>query len=637
MTGFGYVGRILKVDLSAGNITNMPTSDYAERFLGGRGIGTKLYWDEVDPDVRALDPENRLIFITGPVTGVPPAGPRCQVYGKSPISDRFSYSSFAGKGWGAFLKLAGFDGLVVHGKADKPVYLVIKDGAVEIKDAAALWGKGSVEASAILKKDLGDRARVLATGPAGENKVVFATLLADGDASVSSGFGAVMGSKNLKAIAVTGEGRIPVAQPQRLREITQYVRQLYGERKQFTLNELPPDIKHDVCYGCMGCSSRSFYKAKNGTKGKLTCASGAFYQEWAKMFYGKWTEVPFFANRLIDRYGLDAWSMMATVILLGGCSQAGIISEEETGLPLSKIGSLEFIETLVKKISQREGLGDVLAQGPVKAAASLGNVATGMIDNLLGDPHGHLAVFCPRLLIYTGLAYALEPRQHIPQLAEIGGTVELFWGEWARKVPESYVSSDVLRSIAGRFWGSELAVDFSTYEGKALAAKKIQDRIFGNECLIACLWNFPIWHSRYTEDHMGDPAIESTIISAVTGQDIDEDQLYLFGEKAYNLQRAVMIREGRRGREDDRLPDHFHTQPLEFDYYDMECLVPGKNGEIISRKGEVLEKDKFEEMKSEFYSLREWDVETGLQKKAKLRELGLEEVAEDLSKRGLVL
>jgi aldehyde:ferredoxin oxidoreductase len=637
----GYAGRILEVDLSSGNITSRPTTDYANAFLGCRGIGTKIYWDEMPPEAKAFDPENRLIFITGPATGVPPAGSICQIYGKSPITNPqgFCYSTMTGKGWGAHLKFAGFDGVIIQGKSEKPVYLLVRDGAAEIRDASVLWGRSTVEVQETLKRELGGQVRVVATGLAGENMVSFASLLADGDASGSSGFGAVMGSKKLKAIAVTGSGKIVPASRPKLQELTKYIRWLVGNRPQITMVALPPSHTHKACFACIGCNSRSFYKAENGTEGKYTCGSGMVYQDFAQAYYGRRTEVPFFAERLCDQYGLDAYAMLSTLILLAACSQAGTITEESTGLPLSKLGSLEFIEALVKKIALREGFGDVLAQGPVMAADSLGEVARAIADTFISDPLGHVSVFCPRMIPSTALAYAMEPRQHIPQVAELGGPVEAEWSRWARKAPGAYVSSDVIRAIAKRFWGSELAVDFSTYEGKALAAKKVQDRVFGNECVPLCFWMFTgaTWHSEFTEGHIGDPTIESQILSAVTGKEVDEEGLYRMGEKVFNLQRAIMVREGRRGRESDRLPEIFHTQPLVTEAYDPECLVPGKDGEIISRQGEVIDRQKFEKMKDDFYALRGWDVATGLQTKAKLAELGLRDVAEDLGVRGLVV
>lgn len=272
--GNGYAGRILFVDLSSGRTSVRPTESYAADFVGGRGIATRIYWEEVHPQVKAFDPQNHLIFITGPATGIAPAGCKWQIFGKSPVTEMFCYSTLGGKGWGMELKRAGCDGLVIQGKADKPVYLFVGDGTVQMRDASAVWGKSPLETSKILKQDLGQKVRIAAIGPAGENRVEFATILADGDASGSSGFGAVMGSKNLKAIALAGSGRLAPADRAELKEITGYIRHLTGKRPQITAVHLPPDHWHEPCPACPGCSSRSFYRAKNGRAGKYTCQSG---------------------------------------------------------------------------------------------------------------------------------------------------------------------------------------------------------------------------------------------------------------------------------------------------------------------------------------------------------------------------
>ena len=183
-TEFGYTGKILRVDLSSGGTSDIATIDYADRFLGGRGIAEKIYWDEVSPDTRAFDPENRLLFVTGPLTGVAGlASSRLQVCGKSPATtpEHFCYASLGGS-WGPYLKFAGYDGIVVQGKSDKPVYLFLHDGICEIRDASHIWGKGSIKVREQLKDELGRATNVLANGPAGDNMVVFATLLADNDA-----------------------------------------------------------------------------------------------------------------------------------------------------------------------------------------------------------------------------------------------------------------------------------------------------------------------------------------------------------------------------------------------------------------------------------------------------------------------
>jgi aldehyde:ferredoxin oxidoreductase len=254
VTTFGYTGKILRVDLSSGSTIDTPTMDYAERFLGGRGIAAKIYWDEVSPDVKAFDPENRLIFMTGPLAGLADlAGSRWQIYGKSPTTtpEHFCYSNLGGN-WGAYLKFAGYDGIVIREKSDKPVYLFLHEGIAEIRDASFLWGKGSVETRDILKGELGSTTGVAASGPAGDNMVTFASLLADNDASGSSGFGAVMGSKKLKAIAVRGDKEPIVANPERLYELTEYIRELKkGTAKKPQQSAASPKLIQEICYGCM--------------------------------------------------------------------------------------------------------------------------------------------------------------------------------------------------------------------------------------------------------------------------------------------------------------------------------------------------------------------------------------------------
>ena len=635
----GYAGRLLRVDLTAQTAIATPTSDYVADFLGGRGIATRIYWEEVGPQVGALDPENRLIFITGPATGITPAGARWQIYGKSPgtVPEGFCYTNLGGS-WGAFLKAAGFDGIVVHGRSDKPAYLFVRDGAAEIRDASFLWGKGAVETRSILKEQLGQNVRLAAIGPAGENRVLFSGLIADDDASGAAGFGAVMGAKNLKAIAVTGSSLPQPADRQRLHDLTACVRQLLGSTpRPDPVLEVPPGAKRDVCYACIGCDMRTAYETSDGSRGKLACGAASFYQELARRHYGQTTEVPFHVERLCDDYGVDVYAIASTMTLLARCAGAGLISEQETGIPLSRIGSLEFMETLLRKIAAREGVGEVLAMGPVRAAESLGATSRGLADGLTCDSLGHVVSLDPRLLLYTGIIYAMEPRYATAQTAQILGRSGCLWSEYATGKPGAYLNGDVIRVIARRFWGEELAGDFSTYDGKALSAKMVQDRVYSSDCLILCLWMFPISDSEYTEDHVGDPTIESRLLSAVIGQEVSEEDLNHLGERIVNLQRAIMLREGRRGRESDRVSDFYHTKPLKMDWTVKECLVPGKNGEVISRKGAVLDREKFEEMKSEFYALRGWDVPSGLLRKARLAELGLNDVSTELESRGLAL
>ena len=636
----GYAGNILRVNLSDGSVDSMPTEGYEDLFLGGRGIAAKIYWDEVPPRTSAFDPENRLIFITGPVAGVPGfGGSRWQVCGKSPIHNRFSYCNLGGS-WGAELKFAGYDGLVVYGQADRPVYLLVDGDRVEIREAAHLIGRGAISCREKLKDELGKAFRVVTVGVAGENRVVFASLVADNDATGSSGLGAVMGSKNLKAIVVRGTKRkVDVADAERTRKLREQMRLEFKGRFEFNQMVLPPllhpdKMKKDVCYGCSSGCMRLIYTAMNGVTGKFMCQAAFFYETRAQRYYGELTEVPFEAAKLCDEYGVDTHAIETMVMWLSRCYQAKLLTDEQTGIPLSKIGSREFIETLLRKVSHREGFGDILANGTHQAAETVGSKAQELITDYMTGT-GYNTNYGPRLYITTGLLYAMEPRQPIQQLHEIS-VPNMLWVMRAAGMENVNVTTEVMQGIAKRFWGSEIAADFSTYEGKALAAAKIQNRQYAKECLILCDFLWPILNSGLSEDHVGDPSLESQVCSAVTGRVMDELDLYEIGERVFNLQHAIHIREGHKGREDDCLEEFNFNIPLKGDFGNPGCIVPGKDGEVHSRKGMVVERDKFEQMKDEYYQIRGWDVLTGFQKRAKLEELGLGGVADTLTGEGLL-
>lgn len=642
---YGYTGDILMVDLSTRNINKLATAEYAEAWVGGRGIAARIYWDEVPPHIGAFDPENSLIFITGPLAGVAGlAGSRWQVCGRSPATDpeTFCHSNLGGR-WGAKLKSAGFDGIVVRGESESPVYLLVEDGRAELKDASHLWGRGAAEVREIVKGELGGSIGVVATGIAGENGVVFANLLADDDSSGSGGLGAVMGRKRLKAIAVRGRRRATVADPARLEELRKLIGRMgSGSPIPMVVN---PGVKPFICYGCSRGCVRSVYRARGGRKGKVMCQSGLFYQSRPAEDFSQprgrvtsvmeWDEVAFAANRLCDDYGLDTNALEVIINWLTSCYQSGIVDEKDTGLPLSKVGSLEFIETLVRQISLRQGFGDLLARGSSRAAKEIGGEAARVLEGYTIRA-GQDTAYDPRLYLITGLLYAMETRQPIQQLHEVFNPL-LSWLLTTYGLPGSYATGKVIRDMASRFWGSEEAADFSTYDGKALAARMIQDRQYAYECLILCNFAWPLMLVEGSPDHVGDPAVESMVLSAVTGREVGEEGLYRIGERVFNLQRAIHAREGRAGRERDVLPETFHTQPLQADHFNPGCLVPGKGGEPISRKGEVVDRVEFERMKDEYYALRGWDVASGLQRKSRLRELGLGFVAEELTQCKLVV
>jgi aldehyde:ferredoxin oxidoreductase len=358
-----------------------------------------------------------------------------------------------------------------------------------------------------------------------------------------------------------------------------------------------------------------------------------FYETRAQRYYGN-TDAALKATELCDDYGLDTRATETMIMWLSRCHKSGILTDEGTGIPLSQIGSYEFIETLLRKIANREGFGDTLAHGTHKAARSLGSDAQKLIKDYMAKT-GDNELYGPRLYITTGIFWAVEPRLPIQELHEVSVPVML-WGARQKGLKEVPVTTEVLRAMARRFFGSELAVDFSTYDGKAQAAARIQDREYAKESLILCDLFWPIYFAEASPDGVGDPSLESQICAAVTGREVDEAGLYKVGERICNLQRAILAREGHKGREYDVIDEYNFTTPLKADFGNPDCIVPGKDGELFSRKDVVVDREQFEQMKGEFYRIRGWDVPSGLQKRAKLEELGLSDIAQTLEKEGIL-
>jgi aldehyde:ferredoxin oxidoreductase len=637
MTSFGYAGEILKIDLSDGSINKLPSAPYTDRFLGGRGMAAKIYGDTVPVQAGAFDAENCLIYATGPVTGFTriAGGCRWQACGKSPVMEpqTFSYANL-GERWGTRLKYAGYDGLIVQGKSDKPVYIYIRDSTVEIRDASPLWGKSAIEAGDSLKAELGKDVSVLTIGPAAENLVAFATMLTDDGASGASGFGSVMGSKKLKAIVVAGDKPPKAADPERLDNLATRIQELRKDTWKNWLDSIPGKTRPRACYGCpSGCFRKSYME--DGRRYKFFCQAVHTYWVPAENYQADFTRVALQAIRLCDHYGLDTTIMQPLIEWLGNCYREGILTEKDTGLPLSKIGSAEFIEALTRKMAYREGFGDVLAKGTRKAAEQVGKRALELVNLSVITRANETRDYDPRLILTNALLYATEPRRPINQLHETSHSLWL-WLNWTRKVEDAFLSYNDFLNIGKNFWGGAAASDYSTYEGKALAAKKIQDRTYAKESLLLCDFLWPIIWVRFADDHTGDPTMESRVLSAITGKEIDEMGLNKIGERIFNLQRAIFLRQGWGGRQGDRLLDYLHDEPLEVVFFNPECIVPGKNGEIVSRKGARLDRKDFEDLKSEYYTLRGWDVPSGLPTEKKLKELGLADVAADLKTKGLL-
>jgi aldehyde:ferredoxin oxidoreductase len=207
---------------------------------------------------------------------------------------------------------------------------------------------------------------------------------------------------------------------------------------------------------------------------------------------------------------------------------------------------------------------------------------------------------------------------------------------WHNGLADGLLSSDVFRDIAKKHWGSTDAADLTMFKGKALAAKMIQDYGYIKESLILCDATWPIYQVSSINLDIRSGTLESRIAAAITGRELDEATLLKIGERVFNLQRAVLLREGWGGRKGDTLLEHNHEEPLEEVYWSAECLVPGKNGRVDSRKGAVVAKEDFEKLKDDYYQLRGWDVASGLPARAKLEELGLHDLCEPLEQGGLL-
>jgi aldehyde:ferredoxin oxidoreductase len=642
MTVCGYAGKILIVDLTTGKTRTEPTSSYAPLFLGGRGIAAKLFWDLAPPRAKALEPDNCIICATGPITGFNGvAGGRWTICAKSAAGEpeAFTHGNLGGR-WGATLKMSGFDALAVTGKADQAAYLFIHHGQIEIRSAAGLWGQTTFETQAELSRELGSHAFILTIGPAAENLVSCSTAMAEKGASVSAGLGSVFGSKNLKAIVVVGDNRPQAAFPDRLKAIADYIRPIragtFDAPSPWAIEGL---TRPDICYNCgLGCTRQS-YNGENQRRYKSFCQAGVFYARAARDYYQGWNAAQLRATQLCDDYGLDTLAMQALIGFLQECYREKVITEAESGLPLSKIGSLEFIDTLIKQLAFRTGLGALLAEGTLKAAAKMGNLAQQIASHHVVTRANESGDYDPRLLMNTALLYATELRRPIQQLHAVAGNLIVSWSRWAQGQPGAFFTTADLREVARRFWGSVQAADYSSWEGKALCSKTVQDRAYAQESLVLCdiHWPMMITSVDHPAGHVGDPTLESRILSAVTGEEVDSAGLLEIGERIFNLQRAILIRQGWRGRQDDCLADYYHNEPLKTNqvFFNPQGIMPGPRETNISKIGCRVEKTDFENLKSEYYHLRGWNVETGFPTRSHLNHLKLGEISEGLQAAGL--
>lgn len=444
---YGYNGQILRVNLSQGTASADAVDElFCRKYLGGAGFVSYFLLKELRPGIDPLDPENKLIFALGPVTGVPlPGSGRHCVGAKSPLTGGYAKSESGGF-WGAELKHAGYDAIIVEGKAEKPVYLWIHNGEASIRDASHLWGKNTKETQETIRAELGDGLiRVAGIGPAGENLVRFACIM-NGlkDAAGRGGMGAVMGSKNLKAIAVRGHKGPEVAEPERIKELRQWV--LDNSKLWASLHDLGTGaamveagvatgnlpvhnfldgefstavdisaqairdtirVKMEACYACpVRCKKvvkfdepYSVDPAYGGPEYETLAALGANCGVGDLKAIAK-------GNELCGAYSLDTISTGVVISFAMECFENGLLTTKDTdGIEL-RFGNAEAMLKIIDLIAKREGIGDILAEGTARAAQKIGKGAVEFAMQVKGL---EIPMHDPRVKAALGLGYVVNP------------------------------------------------------------------------------------------------------------------------------------------------------------------------------------------------------------------------------------
>lgn len=647
---FGWMGKMLRVNLSDGSTSTFSTRDYITRFIGGRGVATRLYWDETGPATGALDGENHLFFMNGPLAGTQaPAASRSVVLGKSPMAvpEQYAFGNLGGH-FGAALKWSGLDGIAITGSSRKPVIMVVApDGRCSIEEAASLWGADAFATISSLEERFGTKSCVLTIGKAGEMKVRFATIVGSGGISATKGFGAVMGSKNLKALVIMGNKiELPVADPASFKGLKQEISAFWkGDDSGRYWNELTIEdiekVKDSNCYGCPGICRRGIYQSKKGVRGyRKPCVSAYFYFQQEMDKTGRMAEATFYATQLANKHGLCVLELRFLVNWLPEALKRGLIDQNETGLHLEDLGTSEWIERLVDLISNRQGVGDVLAEGSRRSTPILGT--EDLIEGLVTKTGFDADYYNPRLFITNAPIYATEPAYPITQLHRISFPM-IKWMVWmGTEGMMGFLTTEKLRHLAKVFWGDEKAAEFDSPEKKGEAAVIMQNRSYAMENLILCDWFWPIDFSGNVESGVGDPSLEARLFTAITGEKMDEDDYLRSGERCVNLCRAIHLREGRQGRTDDTLEEFNFTRPLQeqdppVGLFNPDLMMPGKDGTLFSRKGRVVSRDDFKKVMNDYYNARGWDLKTGLFTRVGLKHLDLEDIIPEMEQKGFIV
>ena len=611
MTG-GYAGKILRVNLSNGKTSRKPLNlSLAKSLIGCLGIASKLMLEELSPEVEPFDPRNKLILATGPLTGsTAPAANKSIMISRSPLTNIWGEAIFSAN-CGIELKRAGYDMLIVEGKAEKPVYLWISDDSVEVRDASGIWGMETFPACNAIKRDLGEtNAAAICIGPAGEKLVRVSSIISDnGRAAGRCGLGAVMGSKNLKAIVAKGSGKIDVAHPDmvsKLREkivetvkiklkafseygtsrgveafeemgnlpIRNWTKGRFPEAEKISGFRMAETILVDrkACFACpIGCGR--YIKISEGPYAPLE-GYGPEYETIAafgSLCMNDNLESIAKANDLCNRLGLDTISVGATIAFAMECYEKGIIDKNDTGGIELVWGNHEAIIKMVELIGRREGFGAILGEGSKRAAEKIGKGAERYAMHVKGL---ELPMHNPYRFKEMGLQYAVSERGacHLRGFSMLPARGILF--------PEL---------------GINKRLDGFTIEGKAHLVKIMQDACRVVDALGIC---------KFIAFFGGIPlTLLAELYVAVTGWETTLKELMKAGERIWMLQRAFNVRMGVK-REDDTLPRRFLEEPM----------VEG------AARGQTVD---LEPMLKEYYVERGLDEE-GKPKKEKLEELNLD-------------
>lgn len=688
----GYQGKILRLDLTKQEYSVIDTEKYAQ-WGGGHGIGSALYWDLAEDKTLTdgLDPRNLVTIMTSPLTGtmVSSASGRVEVQGVAyhqyPVG-WFTRSNFGGR-FGGQLKYAGWDGIVIEGKSEKPVWVEIMNDKIVFQDAAPLWGKDTQETQEMIWEDQSSRrpgqhgwtemsllrdsgrttqrSAILTIGPTGENLSSFGCLIHDaGNGAGQGGFGAVFGSKNLKAISVLGTGSIEVADPAllfdtRLKDKAEYAYTPGEDRPPYAFggHGISPQAAlwwakspeggsgPQSCQGCLnGCRARW----EVGIANESSCQETACYAAFDVKKHGEGTEATHIAVDLMNRLGINTFEVGGALHYLEALHKKGVLGAGKaihTTLDMERLGETDFIREFLDMVAYRKDIGDDLAASTVHAAVTWGRYDEDILDGSLHFPYWGQAEhgYDPRLEIEWGYGSILGSRdinEHCfnwlmwDTLVAVGAGQEppLTAEEWARIVTDKMVP------YAGDMEMMNYSTEnmYSEHWAKTVAWHRHYGH-FWKQSALFCDWRYPDFVNYHRDDKVGSAGdLEPDWWKAVTGNDLSFEAGIELGRKIWNLDNAIWTLQGR-DRDMVKLARYLYEQDCTLSEFGPFFPLPvHENGEwkIGNVVGRRIDEAKWEEWKTLFYDLEGWDVKTGWPTRETLSEVGLDNVADELEEAG---